>query len=300
MHDVGIGQAEGTVHRCGIGYDNTPYAQFPGKGARQDGAGAAERMQDEIPRVQALLDGDLVDQVGDLCASHAEYTDCRLFHGQAQRFRDLLPEQPDRVSYIQAHGAVEKSMRVDITEQQQHVGDGGLGPAEPVTDGPGRRPGALRPHQGRRGILLQGDQAAAACADGGHVDFRYRVVEPVNHGFPGILNLTVLDYPHLEGGAAHVRGDDVPVSHAVAENLAADDPGNRAAFHHVHRPPGGMFGRQQAAVALHDQYRSPVIELAQQPLQVVDVVADHLSGIGVDHGGRGALIFARERRYLAG
>ena len=108
VHDVGREQAEGGVHRGGIGHDDAPDAELRAEHAAEQAARAAEGVQHEIPGVEAAFDGDLVDQVGDLRCGDAVDADGGLFHAHAERLRDLLREDPPGGLGIERDGAAQE------------------------------------------------------------------------------------------------------------------------------------------------------------------------------------------------
>ena len=114
VHDIRVGQAKGAVNRSGARHDDPLDAQLPGEDPRQQGTGPAEGVQDEVPRVQAPLHGDLVDQVGDLRIGHPEHAYGGLLDAQAQRAGDLFPERLFGGGDIQGHGAVEETPGVQV------------------------------------------------------------------------------------------------------------------------------------------------------------------------------------------
>ena len=176
----------------------------------------------------------------------------------AERLRDLLREDPPGGLGIEGDGAAEEGAGVHVAHQQHDIGERGLLPAETVTDraGPGAR--ARRSHARHAGGRVQRNDAAAAGADGDHLDLGRHVVVAVDHGLAGVVDGAALDHAHLEGRAPHVAGDDVLVVHEPAEMAAADDACGGPALEHADRPFGRFLRRQQAAVALHHQQR-PVV-----------------------------------------
>ena len=299
MHDIGREQAEGGVHRGGIGHDDPPDAELSAEHAAEQAAGAAEGVQHEVSGVEAAFDGDLVDQVGDLRRGDAVDADGGILHAHAERLRDRLREDPPGGLGIEGDGAAEEGTRVHVANQQHDIGERGLLPAEAVADRAGPGAGARRSHARHAGGRVQRDDAAAAGTDGDHLDLGRHVVVAVDHGLAGVVDGAALDHAHLERGAAHVAGDDVLVLHEPAEMAAADDAGGGPALEHADGPLGGLLRRQQAAVALHHQQGPVVAPSLQQRLQAGDVVAGDASGIGVDDGRGCALVFAGHRRDLA-
>ena len=250
----------------------------------EQAAGAAESVQHEVARVEASFHGDLVDQVGDLRRGDAVDADGGLLHAHAERLCDLFREDPPGGLGVEGDGAAEESARVHVAHQQHDIGERGLLPAETVADRAGPGAGARRAHAGHAGGRVQRHDAAAAGADGDHLDLGRHVVVAVDHGLAGVVDGAALDHAHLEGRATHVAGDDVVVFHEPAQMAAADDAGGGPAFEHAHGALGRFIRRQQAAIALHHEQRPVVAPPPQQCLQAGDVIARDAPGVGVDDG----------------
>ena len=64
--------------------------------------------------------------------------------------------------------------------------------------------------------------------------------------------MALVDDPHVEGGTAHVRGDDVLVADQVAQVARSGDPGDGAGIKRQQRRLAGPAERDGAAAALGD------------------------------------------------
>ena len=211
----------------------------------------------------------------------------------------FLGEDLPRLLGIERNRAAEEGTGVHVAHEKHDIGESRLAAAKPVTDRPRPRAGARRPHARHAGRGVERDDAAAAGADGDHLDLRRHIVIAVDHRLAGVVDGAALDHADLEGRASHVAGDDVLVFHQPAEMAAADDACGGAAFEHAHRPGGRFLGRKQAAIALHHQERPVIAAPPQQRLQAGDVLAGDLPRVSIDDRGGGALVFARHRRDFA-
>ena len=292
-------QAEGAVHRRGIGHDNALHIQLGGEAGGQDRTGAAEGVQHIIPRVEAALDGDLVDQVGHLRRGDPEDAEGGLFHRHAQPAGDLRLEGGARRRDVQRHRAAEENVRVHIADQRKDVGERHLRAAAAVADRARIGAGAARADARNVRARVERNNAAAGGADRHHLDLGRDIVIPVDHRLAGIFDLAVLDDADLEGRAAHVGGDHVGVAHQVTQRLGPDHAGGWAALDHADGAVGGFLGRQQPAIALHDHDRPAIAAAGELRLQVGQITAGNAAGIGVDDRRRAALVFARDRRDFA-
>ena len=81
---------------------------------------------------------------------------------------------------------------------------------------------------------------------------------------------------------------------------AADETGDGAAFDHRHGADRGVAGIREPAVSLHHEQRPGVARGLQLRLQLFDVALRFRAGVSVDHGRRGAFVFARQRRDVGG
>ncbi len=297
--DIGRHQPEGAVHRRRVGDHDALDRQFLAEGRGQHAARAAEGMQYEIARIEPALDRDGPDQVGDLRRRDPVNADRRLLDRDAQGIGDRLLEDPPRGVDVERHRAAQEMAGLHVADQEHHVGQRRLGAAKPVADRAGPRAGRAWPDRREPGLRIELDDAAAPRADRHDVDLRRDVVEAVHHRLARIVELAVLDHADLEGGAAHVGGDDLRVAHQVAEEFRADDARRRAAFDHADRPVARFRCRQEATIALHHHGLPAIAVLGQQPLERAQIVARDAPGIGVDDGRRGPLVFARNRRDVA-
>ena len=136
------------------------------------GAGAAEREQRVLPRVDAALDGHDAKR-----AHHLGVGDADDPLGAGERIEvEFAGERGDRALgcvAVERDAAGERRVGAEVAEEQVRVGHRRLGPAAPVAGGPGLGPGGARPDAQRAARVPPRDRSAAR-ADGVHGEHRQR------------------------------------------------------------------------------------------------------------------------------
>ena len=89
VDDVGGEEAKGGVHRGGVGDHDAPDPKLRAEHAAEQAAAAAEGVQHEIARVEAALDRDLVDEIGNLRRGDAVDADGGVLDAHAERRGNL-------------------------------------------------------------------------------------------------------------------------------------------------------------------------------------------------------------------
>ena len=201
---------------------------------------------------------------------------------------------------VELHLAAEKAVGGEPAEHEIGVGDGRLFAAEPVADRTRHRAGAFRSDAQRAGETDARD-AAAAGADFLDVDHRHLHRKAggiaADQRTAGHQHMAVVDDAGFRRGAAHVEGDGIIESHAVAQDLGADDARGRTRFQHADAGIARFVDVEQAAGRLHDQERAVEIRFAQMRVHHREIIAHARADIGIGGDGRGALelaIFLRQ------
>ena len=209
MNDVGRHQAEGAIDGRRIGNDHFLHVQLGAEHAGHDPARSAEGVQNEVARIEPALHRDFMDEIADLGGGDPVDAECGFLNGHAQGPGDLLVENAACVFRIETHRPAEEDIGIHVADEHEHVGQGGFGPTEAVANRARSRACRARPDPRYAGALLEPDDRAAAGADGHNLDFRLRIMKPIDHRLPRILDLAVLDDTDLEGGAAHIGRNHV-------------------------------------------------------------------------------------------
>ena len=287
------------MHRGGVGHDHLAHIELAPEGRGEQRAGAAEGMQHEVARIEAALDRNLVDQIGDLRRRDAIDAEGRGLDRAAERARDLLVEHAARRLEVELDRAIEKMVGIHVADQGHDIGERRLAAAPAIAHRPRARARASRADPRHFGFGIERHDRAAARADRDHLDLGRGIVIAIDQRLARIVERAALDDADLERGAAHVAGDDVGIAHQSAEIARTDHAGRGTALDHADRAVRRLVRRQQAAIALHHHDRATVAGGAELGLEALQIVAADRAGIGVDHGGRGALILARHRRDFA-
>src|SRR5262245_66305755 len=126
--------------------------------------------------------------------------------------------------------AAKESAEVHIAEQARRIDQSRLNAAEPMAVWAGTRARTFRPDSRVAIERIDPHDAAPAGPDRGDLNLRDAVMIAVDDRLARVFQLAVLDDTYLEGGAAHVRGDDVGVAKRTAEPLTTDDARGWPAF----------------------------------------------------------------------
>ena len=189
-------------------------------------------------------------------------------------------------------------------EDDVGVGDGGRGAAQAVADRPRVGAGGLRAYGQQAGGVDGGDRAGAV-ADLGHVDGRHPhhvaagLDEAGRHReagaelvLVGAGELAPVDERGRGGGAAHVEGDEVRLADRPAQTLGADGTGGAAGGDEEDRARARHGDGAETAVGVADEDGRRDAPRAQPLLEAGEVAGEGGQHVGVDRGGRGALVLA--------
>ena len=217
---------------------------------------------------------------------------------EAERPGELVLDGLAGESAVERDGAAGQRAGAQPPEHELRVGDGGLLAAQPVGGRSGPRAGALRADMQQAGIVDPGD-GAAACADGMDFDRRRGEMVAVDQKFVGDRHLAARHHHDVATGAADLHRDQVGRLARRGAAFQRADAGGGAGQDQHHRTVGDLRDRHRAAVALQQQQGMRQAELAELRVQRAEI-ARHLGrDIGVDHGGRAALVLAHGRHDLA-
>ena len=252
-------------------------------------AGAAERDEGEVARVDPLLDGDRPHRVRHLRVDDREHPLGELGRPEP----DLAPRPSERAlgrALVERHPAAEEVARVEPAEEEVRVGHGRLRSAAPVAGRARIGAGALRPDA--QAARLEPGERAAAGADRVDVDERHQHGQALELGLGRDGRLAVDDEAEVERRAAHVDAEQVAPAGRAGERRAADRPADRPREQRLDRLAARASRGRDAAVRLHHVERARDVELAELALERAEVALDPRRDVGVQHRGRGALVLA--------
>jgi hypothetical protein len=202
---------------------------------------------------------------------------------------------PSAASTVEVHAAAEEAVGVEPPEHEIGVGHRGLGAAAAVAGGTRIGAGAHRADMQAAALVAPGERAAAR-ADLDDVDHRqlHRLAGELVADHVALLDRrqAVGDQRGLGGGAAHVEADGARDAEAAGKMAGADHAGDGARLHHRDRLAARLRDRHGAAVRAHDRDLAGEFLAARELLETAEIAADARADIGVEHGGRGALVFA--------
>ncbi len=252
-------------------------------------ARAPEREQGEAPRVDASLHRHHPQRPDHLLVGNADDPLGGLDRLEAERPRELVDARRRRL-VIEGDAAGQGGVRGQVPEQEVGVGDGGLAAAPPVAGRAGvgaRRPGA----DAKGAARIPPADRAAACSDRVHVDHRQLDRTAVDLPGVGAAHLAALDHADIARRTSHVETKHVLDPGGAGERCGAD----RASGGSRENAPGararGLGGGRGATRGPH-HLRLGDSALAACLGQPIQVAAEQGGEVGVDHGGRAALVFA--------
>ena len=250
------------------------------------GAGAAERDQRALARVDPLAHRDLADRLGHVRADDRVHAASRLLRRHAEPGRKLL-ERRLRRRGVERHVAPEQTLRADQPEQQVGVGDRRQLAAAPVAGRARHRPGAARPDLEAAAAVEPAD-AAAAGADRLHVEREgARRDAPAQLDLRAEAELVVPDQRDVRARAAHVHRDRVAAAEPPGDGPSGQHAGRRPGERELDRPRACLVGRERAGSRLH------VVDGPRHGAgEIVDVDAHARHRHRVQDGGREALVLA--------
>ena len=197
-------------------------------------AGAPERDEGELARIQAAVDRDEADRVDHIEIDQVDDRLSGLEYGHVQATRESL-ERRFRGGHVERHLATQEVARVEAAEDQVRVGHGRLGAAAAVANRTGSGAGALRAHPKQPTFVDPGDRSTAG-ADRPHVDHRRVDRQPPLHlvlGRP--ICRAVRDQADVEARSAHVDGDEVFAARQPAEMDGAEHAADRTGHQQIDR-----------------------------------------------------------------
>ena len=302
--DVGeqkSGGAEDTRH----GRNQHPaHLQFARNRHRNHRAVAAKSDQAEVAWIATPVGGHGLD--GARHGGHCNQVHAvrGLHQAQTQWLGNLVQDRVFRKLGVYAHLATHQVARVHVTQHDRRIGKSRLAATQSVTGRPRNRAGAARTDLDRL-CGVDGDDAAAARADLGHIDKRKldRVTPALDEFgadvdtgsdlvFGGAGRLAVFYHRGLGGGAAHVERDHITQAGRAGDPGAGNDTGGRTGLDQKGRLFSRCRSRHGAAVGLHDvqwPIDSRSLELRGQG---TDIVLHDGPDVGVDHRRAGTFVLA--------
>ena len=290
-------ESEGRQHPRGRRHDDR---EAPGEDAQRipvQRAGAAERDQGEVARVEALLHGDEAERAEHVLVDDVEDALRGLVDVQAEGAGDL-PHRGRGGVGVQRHLPAEQA-RGEAAEHDVRIGHRRLLPALAVAGRPRRRPRALRPDPQRPGHGHVGDRAAPG-ADA--VDLHRRHLDRVvaQGRLPGDGGRTVAHQGDVGRGAPHVEPQRVAMPREPGHERGAGHPAGRAGEHGMGRGIAGPGDAHQAAVGAHDVHAGAQIDGAELVVEALQVVPHARAHVGVHHRHQGAFVLPELGQDLGG
>ena len=293
-------QPGGRVDRCRQRNHHLADPELHGAARDMNRSRSADSHHGEFPRVVSTLHRAAANEVAHVGIDDAEDPAGGLDRGHVQRLGDALLDGGRGRILVQRHTPPEKVPGVQVTQDHVGVAHGGLRSADTVSHGAGRGPRTLGAHLQQARLVVDPGDAAAARTDGGHPDLGRQNAVALEHGLVVALDQASPDQADLEGGAAHVGGQNVRLADQIRDELAAHHSGRGSGF----QGSDGLLRRgldaQHAAVGLHDEGSAPEPVAGEFFLKIPHVGDDLGADVRAENGRRRALVFAQERRDVAG
>ena len=295
---VGLQHAERAERAGGARQQRPAAAQRARHGGAVHRAGAAGGHQGEGRGIVAAFDAEPLDGMQQVLLQQADHAGRGVLDRQAERPGQFVFDGLARQRAVERDGTAGQRAGAQAPEHELRVGDGRLHAAQAVGGGPGPRAGALRADMQQAGIVDPGDGAAAR-ADGVDLDRRRREMVAVDGELIGHRHVASRHHHDVAAGAADLHRDQVGRLARRGTAFQRADAGGGAGQDQHHRTGCHLGDRHRAAIALQQQQRAGQAELAELLVERAEI-ARHLGrDIGVDHGGRAALVLAHGRHDLA-
>jgi hypothetical protein len=164
------------------------------------------------------------------------YTPCRPLKRQLQRHGQVALKRGRREVRVQFHGAGEKVVSIEITEDEVGIGHSGMLTTKAVAGRAGIGSGTSRADL-QKPEIVNGGYAPASGANLDEIDRRNRdwyPTSPLEARASSCLELlrnaefTLLDDAQLGSRPPHIEGENIPLIKAVAIVLSRQRSGGRA------------------------------------------------------------------------
>ena len=246
--DVGDQPAQRRQHARRRRDQHLVHAELARQEAAQHRAGAAERQQGEVARVDALARGELADLAIHAGDRHLDDGFGGLFEPAPELGRDRA-DGGARLLDVDGDRVVADVAVADDAADRERIGHGGPRAAAAVAGRAGRRARAFGPDRQHAELAHLGDRAAAV-ADRRHRNGR-DVDREVAHHLAGAVGRRAVDDDRDVGrGAADVEAQDLVDARLARDEAGADDAGGRARQQHLQAGRLAELGRHDPAVRL--------------------------------------------------
>ena len=245
-------------------------------------AGAAERYEREVARVEALLDRDDAERAGHLGVHHLD-------HG-------VGCEPPSARRAASASSSSPSGSRAGSAEQEVRVGHRRPLAAPPVAGRAGDRARALGPDPQRPADVLPHDRPATR-ADRVHGQGGEAYGEAADDALVLSLRLAADDRADVRRRPAHVERERVLEPGEGGDPRRPDDARCRAGEEREGRMLGGLVERREPSGRPHDERHGQAGGPAGA-LERAQVRGHDRAEVRVDGGGRRPLVLAELRRDL--
>ena len=293
---VGHREAERAQHAARARDQQRRDAELLGERAGVQPAGAAERDERELARVEAALDRDHPQRPAHLGVGHAHDAERGLERVEAELGAEALERRLGLVAR-ERQLAAELGAVAEVAEQHVGVGDRRLLAALAVGGRAGVGARRARPDAQRAAGVGPGDRAAAG-ADGVDVDHRQLDRDARDDRLGRRARLAAEHRRDVRARPAHVEGQHVLVAAGARHVRRADDAARRAREHAAGRLLGGGADVEHAARGLHHERRRHA-GLLRARRQALEVGGELRRQVGVGDGGGEALVLAELRQHLA-
>ncbi|MNE04278.1 hypothetical protein D3C80_968020 [compost metagenome] len=253
--------------------------------------------QGEVARVVAAFDGHAADAVDHVQVDQGGDAEGGTLDADAQRVGDPAADGVQRRLAIEADAAAEQRTVGQVAQGQVGVGHGRLGSALAVAHRPGLGSGAARADLEHAELVEVGDGAAPR-AEGFHLDHWHADALAEEVHVLAEVGAAGVGQGDVEGGAAHVHGNDVIDAEGPRHRESGLWRRGRAGVDGVDRAVAHHITRCQPAVGLEVAHRLLGAEFLEQGIDALHIARHHRAQVGVDHGGGGAGVFADLREDL--
>ena len=239
------------MHCGGGGYDDGLDVKFRSVAGTVGRPGATVGIENEIPGVVSLLQGQIAKKVGHLAIHNGP--DCRrsFRDGHIERFGNLLPNHVFRFCFVQPDSPLKEIVRIDDSQSHVRIRHRRFRPSLVVAYRSWKCARAGRTHPDVSPLNM--GYAASSGPDSVDIDHRGKDMILFNNRCGGDQRATIHNKPDIKTRSTHIGRNDISMTEDFREMQGADDAAGGAGGEKCDRTIWGLPGRERTPDRIHNQ-----------------------------------------------